>query len=243
VRALDSLTAGRPPRFLLVPAGLVGSQEEALDGLCPPLLTFASLSSPTQVEVEAEVEVEEPAVEESAPSADIKVRTRASPSVSLRARLIVAPLTRRVQDTRLLTARHPLHCRSRRRLSILASLSKTRRSTATLATTSSTSECALFPRRGLRAPSPKTRPRLTHLRLADQISSFKISQVQGAEGRGRRGVREVREVLPLPVPYRVGDEVERGARGRYLAWSLLRGAEGVIRCITPTRWMAQCAGE
>ena len=170
--------------------------------------------------------------------------THTSVSVCLSPRMIDRrPLTRRVQDTRLLTARHPLHCRSRRRLSILASLSKTRRSTATLATTSSTSECALFPRRGLRAPSPKTRPRLTHLRLADQISSFKISQVQGAEGRGRRGVREVREVLPLPVPYRVGDEVERGARGRYLAWSLLRGAEGVIRCITPTRWMAQCAGE
>lgn len=84
MRALDSLTAGRPPPFF-ARSCWVGSQEEALDGLCPPLLTFASLSSPTQVEVEAEVEVEEPAVEESAPSADIKVRTRASPSVSLRA--------------------------------------------------------------------------------------------------------------------------------------------------------------
>ena len=73
----------QPPPFF-ARSCWVGSQEEALDGLRPPLLTFASLLS-TQVEVEAEVEVEEPAVEESAPSADIKVRTRASPSVSLRA--------------------------------------------------------------------------------------------------------------------------------------------------------------
>ena len=56
-------------------------------------------------------------------------------------------------------------------------------------------------------------------------------------------MREVRQVLPLPVPYRVGDEVERGARGWHLAWSLLRGAEGIIRCKTSTRRMAHRAGE
>lgn len=44
VRALDSLTTGSPPPFF-ARSCWVGSQEEALDGLRPPLLTFASLLS------------------------------------------------------------------------------------------------------------------------------------------------------------------------------------------------------